>query len=226
LSAKSAGKLTFMMGSPSSETGGGSDEKEHKVTLTKGFYIGVTEVTQGLWKAVMGSNPSHFKNCGDNCPMEQVSWNDCKDFIRKLNRMVPGGGFRLPTEAEWEYAARAGTSTRFCFGNNDNWLGQYAWYSSNSGSKTHAVGQKRPNSWGLYDMHGNVWEWCEDIYSEDAYNNHQSKNPIYTSGGSDRVIRGGSCGSGPRSVRCADRDSFPPGDRRSYLGFRLVRPVK
>ncbi|MCD6405841.1 MAG: SUMF1/EgtB/PvdO family nonheme iron enzyme, partial [Planctomycetes bacterium] len=141
----------FMMGSPSGESGRKSNEKQHRVMITKAFYLGKYEVTQGQWQKVMGSNPSWFK--GDRNPVECLSWNDCRKFVGKAV-------LRLPTEAEWEYACRAGSNTRFSFSDSDSQLGSYAWYGGNSGSKTHPVGGKRPNGWGLYDMHGNVYEWC------------------------------------------------------------------
>jgi formylglycine-generating enzyme required for sulfatase activity len=211
---------TFMMGSPSSEANRYSNERQHKVTLTKGFYMGVTEVTQGQWKAVMGNNPSRFK--GDNRPVEQVSWNDCKEFIRKLNRHEGGNKYRLPTEAEWEYACRAGTTTRFCFGDSDSRLDDYAWYSGNSSSKTHSVAQMRPNAWGLYDMHGNVWEWCQDWYDKNYPSGHVT-DPEGPSSGSARVGRGGGWGFDARGCRSAFRCYGTPGSRLSFLGFRLAR---
>ena len=145
------------MGSPSGESNRDSDEKQHRVTLTREYYMQTTEVTQGQWRKVMGSNPSKFTNCGDNCPVEKVSWEDCQQFIQKLNGMEGTRKYRLPTEAEWEYAARAGTTGAYA---GD--LDAMAWYDDNSGGKTHAVGGKSPNAWGLYDMHGNVYEWCQD----------------------------------------------------------------
>ena len=191
---------TFMMGSPSSEPKRDSDEQQHKVTLTKGVYIGVTEITQSQWKAIMGNNPSYFK--GDNLPVEQVSWNDCQEFIRKLNLQEGGNKYRLPTEAEWEYTCRAGTTTRFCFGDSESRLGDYAWYSSNSSSKTHPVSRKKPNVWGLYDMHGNVWEWCEDSceYSGGVVTD------TYRDGIEDPLCNGGS-----RRVLVPLREGLPVG---------------
>jgi formylglycine-generating enzyme required for sulfatase activity len=182
---------TFMMGSPSSEPGRGSDERQHRVTLTKGFYMQTTEVTQGEWKAVMGNNPSYFKNCGDDCPVEVVSWDDVQAFIQKLNRKEGVNRYRLPTEAEWEYAARAGSTTAFANGEisrpaelecNDDWnLDAMGWYCGNSWRKPYTyteqtapnfsrklprpVAQKQPNAWGLHDMHGNVHEWCQDRHA-------------------------------------------------------------
>ena len=216
---------TFMMGSPSNEPKRDSDEKQHRFTLTKGFYIGITEVTQGQWRKIMGNNPSRFIR--DNLPVEMVSWNDCREFIRKLNSKEGGSKYRLPTEAEWEYACRAGSKTMFCFGDSDSRLGDYAWYSNNSSSKTHSVAQKKPNAWGLYDMHGNVWEWCEDScdYSggvvTDTYRDG-IKDPLCNSG-SNRMIRGGSWLYEARDCRSADRLSGTPGSRYDSLGFRLVR---
>ncbi|NQT39791.1 MAG: formylglycine-generating enzyme family protein, partial [Planctomycetes bacterium] len=136
----------------------------HKVRITKPFYLGKYEVTQEQWEAVMGSNPSNFK--GAKNPVEQVSWDNCQQFLVKLNAKSggQGGKFVLPTEAQWEYACRAGSTGKFCFGDDEKQLGEYAWYGENSGSKTHPVGEKKPNTFGLHDMHGNVWEWCHDWY--------------------------------------------------------------
>ena len=210
---------TFMMGSPSSESGRDDDEGQHRVTLTKGFYMQTTEVTQGQWKAVMGSNPSYLKNCGDNCSVESVSWNDVQEFIRKLNSRT-GGQCRLPTEAEWEYAARAGSSTRFCFGDSDSGLGSYAWYDGNSGKTTHAVARKQPNAWGLYDMHGNVWEWCSDWYGD--YPPGSVTDPEGPSSGTRRVNRGGSWIDDARGCRSALRGRDAPTGLSRNLGFRLA----
>ncbi|CAN2049772.1 formylglycine-generating enzyme [Candidatus Magnetomoraceae bacterium gMMP-1] len=221
---------TFMMGSPSDEPERDNDETQHKVTISRGFYMQTTEVTQGQWKKIMGSNPSGFKNCGDNCPVEQVSWNDTQEFIKKLNRRT-GKTYRLPTEAEWEYACRAGTTTPFYFGetistDQANYDGNCIYGSGKKGiyrERTIAVGSFPPNSFGIYDMHGNIYEWCQDIYSSDAYSKHQRYDPIYADSGSNRVIRGGSWYSDPRNVRCADRRYNSPGHRNYGLGFRLVR---
>jgi len=211
----------FTMGSPSNESGRDNDERQHQVTLTKGFYMQTTEVTQGQWQRVMGSNPSWFKNCGDDCPVEEVSWNDAQDFIRRLNQREGTDKYRLPTEAEWEYAARAGSTTRFCFGNDNGQLGQYAWYDNNSGSKPHSVAQKKPNAWGLYDMHGNVWEWVQDWYGN--YPSGSVTDPTGPSSGSSRVFRGGSWNAGAGDCRSAYRYRSTPGGRSNYLGFRLAR---
>ena len=159
------------------------------MTITKPFYLGKYEVTQEQWEAVMGSNPSNFK--GPKNPVEQVSWDDCQEFLDKLNAKAggQGGKFVLPTEAQWEYACRAGSTGKFCFGDDEKQLGEYAWYDENSDSKTHPVGEKKPNAWGLYDMHGNVWEWCQDWYG--AYGAEAVDDPSGPTTGSGRVFRGG-----------------------------------
>lgn len=180
------------------------------------FSIGKYEVTQGQWKKVMGSNPSKFSSCGDSCPVEQVSWNDIQQFISRLNQQS-GASYRLPTEAEWEYACRAGGTEEYCGSNN---IDAVAWYKDNSGSRTHPVGQKQANGWGIHDMSGNVWEWCQDWYGESYPTG--SKNPTGASSGQYRVLRGGSWGDTPGSVRASLRDYATP-ELRSYTsGFRLV----
>ncbi|MDP6527051.1 MAG: SUMF1/EgtB/PvdO family nonheme iron enzyme, partial [Kiritimatiellia bacterium] len=196
---------SFMMGSPSGEDGRDDDEKQHRVTLTKGFWMGKYEVTQAQWQQVMGSNPSHFKNAGQKAPVESVSWDDCQGFVRKLNGTGIEGTFSLPTEAQWEYACRAGTTTRFGFGEGDGDLWRYGNYCERSCSedyswkdkshtdghdKTAPAGSFKPNEWGLYDMHGNVWEWCQDWHS--SYPSSSVRDPTGSSSGSYRVLRGGS----------------------------------
>ena len=189
----------------------------HRVTLTNNYYIGKYEVTQALWQAVMGSNPSHFK--GDDLPVEQVSWNDCQDFISKLNAMT-GKRFRLPTESEWEYAARGGNKSRgYQYSGSYN-IDDVAWYSDNSGSKTHAVGTKEPNELGIYDMTGNVWEWCQDWYG--SYSGSPQTNPTGAVSGSFRVGRGGSWIYSASECRSSYRNYGTPGDRYGFLGLRLV----
>ena len=203
----------FLMGSPDSDKDASDDEKpQHRVRITQPFYLGVYQVTQGQYRAVTGANPSHFKG-SDDLPVESVSWHDAIAFCNKLSEregLKPyyqldaatrsgGEGYRLPTEAEWEYACRAGSTTRYSFGDDAASLGEYAWFNGNSGGKTHPVGQKRPNAFGLYDMHGNVWEWCWDVYA--AYNaNSPGADPDGPSGASGRVIRGGCWGDFPRDV--------------------------
>jgi formylglycine-generating enzyme required for sulfatase activity len=210
---------TFMMGSPSSEADREGDERQHRVTLTKGYYLQTTEVTQGQWQAVMGDNPSRFKSCGENCPVENVSWDDIQEFIKKLNQRDSHYQYRLPTEAEWEYAARTGSESRFCFGDSDETLKEYAWFRDNSGGKTHPVSAKRPNDWGLYDMHGNVWEWCRDRY--DGYPSGSVTDPQGPPSGADRVLRGGSWSNNAGYCRSADRWGTPD-YRNGNGGFRLA----
>jgi len=188
---------TFSMGSPESEEGRSRYELEHKVTISTPFYIAVTPVTQKQWIAVMNKNPSEFK--GKDNPVECVSWDDAKEFIKKINNMENISAYRLPTEAEWEYACRAGTTTKYCFGNETDKLKDYAWYNENSDKMTQPVKQKKPNSWGLYDMHGNVWEWCEDWFGE--YSSKHVTDPKGPDVGSDRVVRGGSWSYSPVNVR-------------------------
>ncbi|MEO5334442.1 MAG: formylglycine-generating enzyme family protein [Magnetococcus sp. YQC-5] len=212
---------TFTMGSPSNEVDRDSDEgPQHSVTISKAFYMGTTEITQGQWKAVMGTNPSYFSSCGDTCPVEKVSWDDLKTFITKLNAKGEGT-YRLPTEAEWEYVARAGTTTAWSFGDNSSKLGDYAWYSSNSNSTTHPVATKLPNPWGIYDMHGNVWEWVQDWKTD--YSSAAQTDPIYDNSDSYRVFRGGSWSDGAGGLRSAFRFFYSPDFRTSGLGARLAR---
>ena len=194
------------------------DEKPvHRVTLTNNYYIGKYEVTQALWKIVMGSNPSDFK--GDDLPVETVSWNDCQDFISKLNAMT-GKRFRLPTEAEWEYAARGGKKSRGYQYSGSNTIGDVAWYAGNRSSMTHAVGTKQPNELGIYDMTGNVWEWCQDWYG--SYSSSPQTNPTGDVRGLFRVRRGGCWDFPAGSCRSSFRGSFTPGNRDFNLGLRLV----
>jgi len=214
----------FMMGSPSGEAKRSSHEgPQHEVEITKFFYLGQHEVTQGQWKAVMGSNPSHFK--GDDLPVESVSWNDVQEFIRRLNQQENTNRYRLPTEAEWEYACRAGSRSAYSFGDSADRLGEYAWYDGNSGAKTHPVGQKKPNAWGLFDMHGNVWEWCQDWYGADYYSGSPAADPQGPSSGQSRVLRGGSWYVNPIYTRSADRDWSDPGFRSGLIGVRLARTL-
>ena len=209
---------TFTMGATSEQgSEADSDEKPtHSVTLSS-FYICKYEVTQALWKAVMGSNPSSFK--GDNLPVETVSWDDCQTFIRKLNAMT-GKNFRLPTEAEWEFAARGGNNSRGYKYAGSNNIETVAWYDDNSGSKTHVVGTKSPNELGIYDMSGNVLEWCQDW--KGSYSSASQTNPTGASSGSSRVLRGGSWDCRARFCRSSSRGSDTPGGRYYGYGLRLV----
>jgi len=223
---------TFMMGSPLNEPGRDSDETQHRVTLTKPFYVQTTEVTQGQWKTVMGTttitqgclfpvkgqvpnNPSQFKNCGDDCPVERLSWNDCQEFIRKLNQREGNGTYRFPTEAEWEYACRSGTAGPYY-----DELDRSGWYEGNSGGGTKPVALKAPSAWGLYDMHGNVWEWCLDWYGN--YPAGSVTDPEGPSMGSSHVCRGSSWSDRPRFCRSANRGRNGPSHRGDGLGFRLA----
>ncbi len=226
---------TFTMGSPSGESGRDSDETQHKVTLTKPYYIGLFEVTQKQYALVMGSNPSNFS--GDKRPVEQVNYNtirgsssgakwpasdavDASSFMGRL-RARTGLAFDLPTDAQWEYACRAGTTTAYSYGASAN--GDYMWYTSNSSSQTHEVGTKKANPWGLYDMHGNVWEWCLDWYTSNL-GTAAVTDPKGASSGSYRVLRGGGwSSSGAASCRSADRYSSGPSGSYYALGFRLSR---
>jgi len=219
---------TFQMG----------EDSFHTVTLTHAFEMQITDVTQAQWVKVMGSNPSQFK-ARENCPktyreekgiamcplnpVENVSWDDVQSFIGKLNTKNPDSQYRLPTEAEWEYAARAGTTTYFSFGNDENQADQYAWTSSNSGQQTHEVGGLKANPWGLYDMHGNVWQWVQDWYGESAPGS--VSDPSGDPSGSYRGVRGGCWNFVVRGARSGYRNSVRPAGRYSFLGFRLVRTL-
>ena len=209
---------SFNMGAtPEMENPYDSEKPVHRVTLTNNYYVGKYEVTQALWQAVMGSNPSNFK--GDDLPVETVSWNDCQDFISKLNAMT-GKRFRLPTEAEWEYAARGGKKSRGYQYSGSNTLDDVAWYYGNSGNKTHVVGTKLPNELGIYDMTGNVREWCQDRY--DSYSSSPQTNPTGAASGSGRVCRGGRWYYSDWNCRSSYRHSFTPDCRYDILGLRLV----
>ena len=211
---------TFTMGATSEQgSDAESDEKPaHRVTLSD-YYIGQTEVTQALWQAVMGSNPSKWK--GDNFPVERVSWNDCQQFITKLNQLT-GRKFRLPTEAEWEYVASGGVRSRGYKYAGSNDIGSVAWYNENSGEQTHPVGQKQANELGLYDMSGNVYEWCQDWYDSDYYGKSPGNNPCNNTMASFRVYRGGSWCYYAGVCRVSRRLSFNPDFRDYSLGLRLA----
>jgi len=217
----------FLMGSPESEVGRDDDEgPQHRVTIARPFYLGEYEVTQAQWQAVMGSNPSFFKG-DDELPVENMFWEDCQRFCEKLNERIAGTGrgvrVRLPTEAEWEYACRARSTGRFCFGDSDGQLGEHAWYHGNSGDQTHSVGRKEPNAWGLYDVHGNVWEWCEDVW-HGPYAGAPDDGSAWTAGGDQdrRVLRGGCWSRNPSLCRSAVRGPSKPGYRDGNAGFRCA----
>jgi len=200
---------TFMMG---------EDKSSHKVTITTPFYLGKFEVTQEQWQAIMGSNPSTFQ--GAKNPVEKVSWEGCQTLLRELQGKLPGRRFRLPTEAEWEYACRAGNAAKYCYGDDDARLSEYAWYDINSGSGTHPVGEKKPNAWGLYDMHGNVLEWCADWHG--TYDSSAATDPVGPRTGSNRVLRGGSWRYSATLCQSANRNSSSPSSRSSTCGLRVV----
>jgi formylglycine-generating enzyme required for sulfatase activity/predicted Ser/Thr protein kinase len=239
---------TFMMGSPASEAGRGRDEGQHQVTPTKQYYMGIYPVTIGDFKRFVDKvgyktegeqdgkgayvwtgkewvqdakitwrNPGFTQTAQD--PVVCVSWNDAESYCQWVSE-VEGKSYRLPTESEWEYGCRAGSRTAYCFGDGEARLGEYAWYDSNSGNKTHAVGQKKPNAWGLYDMHGNVWEWCSDWYGE--YPSGAVTDPTGASTGSSRVLRGGGWYYAAAGCRSAYRRGSGPSDRDNDLGFRLA----
>jgi formylglycine-generating enzyme required for sulfatase activity len=204
--------------------GGYQNEKPVHEVCVDDFYLGKYEVTQAQWEKVMGNNPSRFK--GRDNPVEQASWNDVQQFIERLNNQSDRK-YRLPTEVEWEYAARSGgKKEKYSGTSQEGVLGQYAWYGNNSGNQTHPVGEKRPNGLGLYDMAGNVWEWCADWYDGNYYKNSPKNNPVGPGNGQVRVLRSGSWVDDPRDVRAAFRTGGLPADRGNYSGFRLVAPAR
>jgi formylglycine-generating enzyme required for sulfatase activity len=207
---------TFTMGSPEGESGRGDGETQRQVKISRPFYLQTTEVTQGQWKKVMGRNPSFFKQCGDDCPVENVTWNDVQKFISMLNSIDGTDKYRLPTAAEWEYAARAGSQSDR-YGEIDD----IAWYDANSGNKTHPVGQKLPNAWGFYDMLGNVGEWVHNWSGSSTVGS--VTDPIGPSSGVSRVRLGGSWFSRAKDCRMANRLKRDPGYGDLSLGFRLAR---
>jgi formylglycine-generating enzyme required for sulfatase activity len=220
---------TFPMGSPEYETGRGVDEIMHEVTLTRAFYMQKTPITREQWTALIGDNPAAFSDGDENCPVESISWNECREFIRRLNEKTKSR-YRLPTEAEWEYACRSGTAGPFYNGEiteqfctQDPVLCEAAWYCANSGRKCRPVAEKKPNAWGLYDLHGNVCEWCLDWYGE--YSPEPQTDPSGPNTGPGKVIRGGSWFSNARNCRSAARFHWPPNSKSDTIGFRLVREI-
>jgi formylglycine-generating enzyme required for sulfatase activity len=222
-------KGTFMMGSPESEQGRQKNEEQHEVTISKDYYLGVHEVTQAQYETVMGKNPSHFQgaivgNENADLPVENVSWDDAVEFCKKLSDLPEekkaGRVYRLPTEAQWENACRAGSKTAYLFDDEEGLLPEYGWFNRNSSNRTHTVGLLEPNAWGLYDMHGNVWEWCSDWYG--AYPNGAVSDPVGPRKGSFRVLRGG-CWivEAPFCQSALRRCNFPSGSG-SYYGFRVA----
>jgi formylglycine-generating enzyme required for sulfatase activity len=219
---------SFIMGSPSGEPERHPDEARHQVSLSKGFYLGMTEVTHRQWNDVMGNNPSAFNECGEDCPVESVSWHEVQKFIRKLNDMEEKSVYRLPTEAEWEYACRAGTETLFSYGNclstdQANFDGRRTLHACSNGKYRESplpVATFPANSWGLYDMHGNVWEWCLDWYGKKL--SGDVADPTGASAGKYKVIRGGSWFSVDHDCRSANRDRSSPHLELDHTGFRVL----
>jgi formylglycine-generating enzyme required for sulfatase activity len=210
---------TFTMGCPS-EQGTDCESNEtpaHQVTLSN-YYLGKFEVTQALWEEVMDANPSY--NIGSNLPVENISWDDIQSFINKLN-ILTGHTYRLPTEAEWEYAARGGNKSKGYKYSGSNFIDLFGWYIGNSSAKTHSIGTKQPNELGIYDMTGNLWEWCQDKYGE--YTSGSQTNPTGTSTGYERVLRGGSWEVHEFQCYVYYRNHDYPNTDRDYYGFRLVR---
>jgi formylglycine-generating enzyme required for sulfatase activity len=220
---------TFMMGSPIEEEGRYDNEVQHKVTISRDYYLGVTEVTQGQYEKVMGTNPSKFQKQvilnkdSSMYPVEKVSWEDAVSFCKRLSELpdekTAGRVYRLPTEAEWEYACRAESETAFHFGGSSKLSDDFAWFG-NSNKQTHPVGQKKPNAWGLYDMHGNVFEWCGDWFNE--YPKGAVSDPTGPKEGVLRVFRGGSWEFGAASGRSATRFFTAPFGRGDWIGFRVA----
>lgn len=222
---------SFQMGSPMNEEGGHADEAQHEVTLTKPFYVGTTEVTQGQYLKVIGKNPSNFQkgtvreDDSSDYPVDSVTWQNAVDFCRKLNEMpeekAAGRSYRLPTEAEWEYACRAGSSGPYNAIEEPEQLHHAAWYKANAENTTHPTGVLKPNSWGLYDMHGNVWEWCHDHYQK-RYEKEPATDPRGPKFGSEHVVRGGSFLSKQNHARSASRLGHASDHTAIDCGFRVV----
>lgn len=213
---------TFSMGSPADALGSERNEQQYEVSLSKGFWMQQTELTQTQYEALMGVNPSHFR--GEENPVESVNFSDAKEFCRRLGELPPeknsGNQYRLPTEAEWEYACRAGSTSGFCFGDDDAMLEEYGWFNKNANRTTHAVGGKKPNAWGLHDMHGNVGEWCSDFYA--AYPSGAQTDPHGPEAGDQIAVRGGGWFFVPQNARSAHRDAYPKSARYVGLGFRVA----
>jgi len=227
---------SFIMGSVNErEDNNTTFERQHAVILTTGFFMQTTEVTQGQWKTVMGHNPANFQDCGDHCPVENVSWEEVQEFIRKLNEIEADIDtmYRLPTEAEWEYACRAGNPGKFNNSppadardqpNDYDLLNQVGWYYNNANSTSHPVAGKMPNALGLYDMHGNVWEWCQDWIGE--YAPGTAQDPKGSETAHDKIMRGGSWSHTPVFCRSANRSWRRPLNKDQDIGFRLVRVAR
>ncbi|MDP7422625.1 MAG: formylglycine-generating enzyme family protein [bacterium] len=206
----------FIMGS---ETNHEDEKPSHTVRISRGFYMGKYEVTQAQWLAVMGINPSGYQTTSR--PVERISWFDCQEFVRKLSEKT-GHTYRIPTEAEWEYACRAGSGGEYSFGDDVDQLKHHAWYIKNSGLKPQPGGVKEPNAWGLYDMHGNAWEWCQDWYGKDYYSSSPLDDPPGPATGHDRIIRGGGWLVTADECRSANRARFNPVNGINYNTCRVV----
>jgi formylglycine-generating enzyme required for sulfatase activity len=210
---------SFVMGN---DEGDAEERPAHKVTISKPFYMGKFKVTQQQWAAVMGKNPSHFQ--GAQNPVERVCWEDCQALLKKLNEKLAASDvtFSLPTEAEWEYACHAGSNSQYAFGDSDAMLADYGWFEGNADGRTHPVGEKKPNAWGLYDMQGNVWEWCADWYDGDYYKTSPAVDPSGPASGASRVLRGGSWGDPAPYCRASYRYCLPPWFCVYSYGVRLI----
>jgi formylglycine-generating enzyme required for sulfatase activity len=204
-----------------------AEKPARSVRIGRAFYLQATPVTQGQWRRVMGANPASFQACGDDCPVEAVSWNDARQFIARLNQLEGETRYRLPSEAEWEYAARAGSEAEFFFGDDAARLGEFAWFAGNSGNRTHPVGRKQPNAWGLFDMAGNVWEWVEDDWHP-GFDGAPTDGSAWVDAqrGASRVVRGGAWGVAARFCRSAARYYENPAAGKSYVGLRVAMSVK
>jgi len=220
---------SFIMGSPQSEPGRTIFEVQNHVVIENPFFIQTTEVTQGQWETIMGNNPSFFSDCGPDCPVENVSWRNVQAFINKLNQIDSSNNYRLPTEAEWEYVCRSGSTTMYANGDMptfechmDKLLEAVAWYHCNSEGRTHPVAQKAPNQWGVYDMHGNVYEWCQDVYVT-HYARILRGNIEYADPGAERAVRSCAFADSAVSCRSAARINLKPKIKTNTVGFRLVR---
>lgn len=218
-----AGKFT-MGGDPISEQADENETPRHSVTFEFPFYIGQYPVTQKEWQSVMGNNPSHFQD--PERPVEMVSFADAAEFIKRLNERESTQAYGLPTEAEWEYAARAGSQSTWCYGPERSRLREYAWFQKNSGGETHPVGQLTPNQWGFYDMHGNVHEWCSDWFDRNYYASSPANFPQGPEKGLAKVLRGGDWGSEDWYCRCAIRSLGSPGRKSARVGFRIAKRIE
>ncbi|HUQ68517.1 MAG TPA: SUMF1/EgtB/PvdO family nonheme iron enzyme [Planctomycetaceae bacterium] len=216
----------FEMGSSETSSDHQLNESQHKVTLSRGFWMQQTELTQNQYQQLMGSNPAFYK--GEQNPVDSVTWNEANEFARRLSELPPekkaGNLFRLPTEAEWEYACRAGSTTVFTHGDDEAGLEEFAWYHKNSARTTHPVGKKKPNGWGLHDMHGNVSEWCQDFYGD--HSREAAIDPRGPPSGDKRTLRGGGWFQVAMWQRSSHRDAFVPSARYVGLGFRLVATMR